>query len=143
MHVASRKADTPAREEEARAYLKSKATYRGLDALGMLSDAKGDGFARLANCPWHENHSAGDDTAVFNPETKQFNCKHGGCEHRNGSSHIAEWVHQTIMRSSKHGPEAWARIVKETSPFKVLVPGIDTDMGDDEADNDNTPLRFR
>lgn len=132
----------PRTEDEARAYLKKNPTYCGLDEMGMLSDAKGDGFVRLTQCPWHDEHTAGEDTSVYNPETKAFDCKHGHCTDRTGRD-VAEWVRDTITSDPERGPEAWARIIKETSQFPVAVPGVDVDLDDEDADNDNAPTTFK
>ena len=124
----------PKTEAEAREYLKANATFRGLDTLGRVEwgRIRGNGMIGI-HCPWRDEHTGGEDTAAYNPETKGFKCHHGHCTDRTGRD-VEAYV------AGELGEEAWSDLRRDCLPFPALVPGVDTDI--DDADNDNEPGTF-
>lgn len=124
----------PKTEAEAREYLKTNATFRGLDTLGRVDwdRIRGNGMVGI-HCPWRDEHTGGEDTAAYNPETKGFKCHHGHCTDRTGRD-VAAYVEDEL------GGHVWSELRRDCLPFAALVPGVDTDIED--ADNDNTSDTF-
>src|SRR5262249_36476410 len=91
-------------------------------------DAQGNGFVHVT-CPWEASHSVQDDRTGYNPHTKTFKCHHTSHDEKTAND-VLRWLEH------EYGPEEWARIVKETSPFTEIVPGIDVDADEDEPAED-------